>query len=316
MSPVCKLAFSKSLGRKIRQDDISVLGISTQTLFELAIEQEDWDHAAELAQYFCDEVEIIGQALYTWIKDILTFRLNELALPEPTRFSTFCLKGISTYNPGRGDLNRAISCCQQRDAMGATANLEAMRIRWCALHDTLVVWIQELLTGIANTSGEEAVFACIVHAYENIWKPRYESWHLMSPEEKLQLSVEGMRGHLSGKRRRGDLAIIDEGNRYMMVLDPCGSCGILRNGDPESGRAAYHPAGNKEAHPWTWGRVGVGWYAVHSPIVMEYLWYARGEPPMRPLADCDTTLPCRWFIYKDPSLTRPEHFAAMGFSKF
>ena len=45
-------------------------------------------------------------------------------------------------------------------------------------------------------------------AYEHIWKPRYATWGDMSPEERLQLSVEGMRGgHLSGPRHRGDVGL-------------------------------------------------------------------------------------------------------------
>lgn len=71
----------------------------------------------------------------------------------------------------------------------------------------------------------------------------------MAPLERLQLSVEGMRGHQSGRRRRGDVGVLEEHDRYVMVLDPCGSCGILRQGDPEGGRRPSDPAGNRVAHP-------------------------------------------------------------------
>ena len=120
----------------------------------------------------------------------------------------------------------------------------------------------------------------VTHAYEHIWKPRYELWAQMSPEERLQLSVEGMRGgHLSGPRHRGDVGVSDEGDRYVMSLDPCGSCGILRRGDPDSGRPSQPPAGNLEPHPWTWGRTGMSWYSVHSPIALEYIQMADGAAP-------------------------------------
>ena len=123
-----------------------------------------------------------------------------------------------------------------------------MRVRWAAQHDGLVVWIQEVLTEIADSYGEDAVREVVTLAYEHIWKPRYVLWPTMSPEERLQLSVEGMRGgHLSGPRHRGDVGVSDEGDRYVMSLDPCGSCGVLRRGDPDSGRAPHQPASNQAA---------------------------------------------------------------------
>ena len=118
-----------------------------------------------------------------------------------------------------------------------------MRVRWAAQHDGLVVWIQEVLTEIADSFGEDAIREVVTLAYEHIWKPRYALWAKMTPEERLQLSVEGMRGgHLSGPRHRGDVGVSDEGDRFVMSLDPCGSCGVLRRGDPDSGRAPHQPA--------------------------------------------------------------------------
>ena len=99
-----------------------------------------------------------------------------------------------------------------------------------------------------------------------------------------------------------------------MSLDPCGSCGILRRGDPDSGRPSQQPAGNEEPHPWTWGRTGMSWYSIHSPIALEYLQMVEGRPPLRPLEDCDLPdRPCRWFIYKDPDAVRPVDYERMGF---
>jgi hypothetical protein len=138
----------------------------------------------------------------------------------------------------------------------------------------------------------------------------------MSPELRLQLSVEGMRGgHLSGPRHRGDVGVSDEGDRYVMSLDPCGSCGVLRRGDPDSGRPPHPSATNQEPHPWTQGRTGMSWYSVHSMIALEYIQMSEGKPPLRPLEDCDLPdRPCRWFIYKDVSKPRAVHYERQGFT--
>ena len=54
-------------------------------------------------------------------------------------------------------------------------------------------------------------------------------------DERLALTVEGMRGHLSGPGRLGNIDVIDEGNRVVVAFDPCGSGGRARRGDPARG---------------------------------------------------------------------------------
>ncbi len=312
--PRSPIRMSAILGRRIRQDDLRTLGISTQTLAEEALRDSHWDLAAELADYFVTEIRLMNDVLFIWLADILDFRLSRAGHEDPGLGATL-LAGFRAFRPGQGDLDRALRAIDERQADRAVDAIESMRMRWAAQHDGLVVWVQELLTDIARTFGEDAVRESVTHAYEHIWKPRYESWPRMSPEERLQLSVEGMRGgHLSGPRHRGDVDLSDEGDRYVMSLDPCGSCGILRRGDPDSGRPPHEPAGNLEPHPWTWGRTGMSWYSVHSPIALEYIQMTEGQPPLRPLEDCDLPdRPCRWFIYKDPSSPRAAHYERMGF---
>lgn len=311
-SAASPLVYSQRLGRPIRGDGIDTLGVSTQTLFEAAMRSGDGRLAVQLLEYFWDEMHRIGEALFTWLEDIVAWRLERSGDAAATAAGAL-LEGLRRFDPSSGDRLRAAAACRSGDTAVALEAGELMRVRYASLHDALVVWIQELLRAVSDDHGEDAVREVVERAYERLWRPRYDTWHLMSAEERLQLSVEGMRGHLSGRRRRGDVGIEEEPDRYVMVLDPCGSCGVLRRGDPESGRPPYEPAGNRTPRPWTWGRVGVGWYAVHSPIVMEFIWMRSGRPPMRPLEGCDTEGPCRWYVYKDPKAARAEHYARMGF---
>ncbi len=306
MSPV--------LGRPIRQDGLDTIGISTQTLLEEALAAGHWDLAAELAAYYVAEIRIMNDALFTWLADIVDYRLSR-ETTVPAGMGATLLAGLRAFEPGRGDLDRALLAITDRRPDDAVVAVELMRVRWAAQHDGLVTWIQSLLAEIAGTFGEEAVLESVTLAYEHLWKPRYARWAEMTPEERLQLSVEGMRGgHLSGPRHRGDVEVTDEGDRYVMALDPCGSCGILRRGDPDSGRPSQRPAGNEDPHPWTWGRTGMSWYSIHSPIALEYLQMVEGRPPLRPLEDCDLPdRPCRWFIYKDPDAARSIDYERMGF---
>jgi hypothetical protein len=306
--PGSPVVWSARLGRRIRQDGIETLGISSQTLVEQHLAKGQWDVAGDLAEYFHDEMTRINEALYTWLEVILAFPESESA-DQSGAHSRQIIAAMSGFGPGDGDLIAIAQACGVEDADAAHRRIEMMRVRLAAVHDLLVWWIQHLLAGIAERHGEEAVKDVVVRTYDELWRERYRVWPRMTPLERLQISVEGMRGHLSGPRHRGDVGIIEEEDRFTMVLDPCGSCGVLRRGDPDSGRPGCDPAGTRRPHDWSWNQVGVGWYAVHSAIVMEWMQVREGLPPMRPLDGCDGAGPCRWFIYKDAHAIRPEHLA-------
>jgi len=312
--PASPVRHSEVLGRPLRQDGLETLGMSTQTWAEVAIEEGRWDLARELAEYFAHEIAVMNDVLFVWLTDILDYRLTKAGATEDG-LGHKLLSGFRSFQPGAGDLERARSALLAHDVPGAVAAIELMRVRWAAQHDGLVVWICEVQAEIAGRFGEGAILESVTQAYEHIWKPRYERWAEMSPELRLQLSVEGMRGgHLSGPRKRGDVGVSDEGDRYVMSLDPCGSCGVLRRGDPDSGRPPHPSATNQEPHPWTQGRIGMSWYSVHSMIALEHIQMSEGKPPLRPLEDCDLPdRPCRWFIYKDATRTRRVHYERQGF---
>jgi hypothetical protein len=312
--PQSPVHHSPVLDRPLRQDGLDTLGISTQTWIEAAVEEGRWQLAGELAEYFTREIAIMNDVLFVWLTDILDYRLARAGATEEGMGDRI-LAGYRRFQPGSGDLERARAALAAEDGPAALAAVELMRVRWAAQHDGLVVWIQEVQTEIAARFGEDAIRESVTLAYEHIWKPRYALWGEMSPELRLQLSVEGMRGgHLSGPRHRGDVGVLDEGDRYVMVLDPCGSCGVLRRGDPDSGRPPHTSATNQEPHPWTQMRTGMSWYSVHSMIALEYIQMSEGKPPLRPLEDCDLPdRPCRWFIYKDVSKPRRIHYQRQGF---
>jgi hypothetical protein len=313
--PASPIRYSELLKRPLRQDGIETLGTSSQTWAEVAIEEGRWSLALELCEYFAREIAIMNDVLFVWLIDIFDYRLARAGATE-SGLGDALLSGFRRFEPGAGDLERARQALGAEDGPAAIAAIELMRVRWAAQHDGLVVWIQEVQTEIAETFGEDAIRESVTLAYEHIWKPRYALWGTMTPELRLQLSVEGMRGgHLSGPRHRGDVGVSDEGDRFVMSLDPCGSCGVLRRGDPDSGRPPHPSATNQTAHSWTQGRTGMSWYSVHSMIALEYIQMSEGSPPLRPVEDCDLPgRPCRWFIYKDVTKPRRIHYERQGFS--
>lgn len=306
--PDSPVGWSSLLKRRIRDDGLESLGTSTQTLAELALSRGDFDVAADLAWYFHEEMTRINEAVLAWIEQILDFRLMVAGLPQPASGieAAVMVGALRTFDAGQGDLAAALASCRKQDATAAAVRIELMRTRIASVHDLLVWWVQGLLTELAATRGEDAVRDVVVQTYEVLWGPRYANWEAMTPLERLQLSVEGMRGHLSGPRHRGDVGIKDTEQAYVMVLDPCGSCGVLRRGDPDSGRLPGDVQGTTQAHSWAYERIGLGWYAAHSAIVMEWLQVQQGRPPLRPLLGCDQQGPCTWYVYKDPASAMPQ----------
>jgi hypothetical protein len=144
---------------------------------------------------------------------------------------------------------------------------------------------------------------------------RYEKWDQMTPWEKVALTVEGMRGHLSGQSRKGDVMVREEEDRYVIAFDPCGTGGVLRRGDPETGRSPYATDGvNKESHEWIWeNKTGVHWYCSHCAIAMEWLPGNQRGYVFRPLDHTlDHQAPCVWYVYKDEKRSRAYHYPRTG----
>jgi hypothetical protein len=314
-----RLEYRPVLGRTIRMDDLDTLGVGTQTLAEDAIAAGDWEGAAALVRYYYDEMRIMHGILTTWIQDIQRYIVEHAgAEAEQARAASAGLvRTLWAYPIGQAGRDRCLEALAGRTGAAAVDWLERMRLEFKNPHELLVAQIQDLLTYIAETWGEEQVLDSMQQTYQSIWGDRYARWDQMTPHEKLALTVEGMRGgHFSGLRRRGDMLLIDEGDRYRMVMDPCGSGGVLRRGDPETGRGPYpitEHGTNRQLHLWTWQKTGVHWYCTHCCFSMEWLpGRVRGRP-LRPLDHVlDPGAPCTWYIYKDEAHTRAYHYARSG----
>src|SRR5262249_43420608 len=138
---------------------------------------------------------------------------------------------FTTAEIGLAPRDRCLEALKNGDREGAILWLDRMRLEIKNPHELMVAWVQDLLTYCAKTWGEEAVLETILHTHQSIWGDRYENWDRMTPWEKVALTVEGMRGgHFSGARRRGDVQIGEEDDRFVISFDPCGSGGVLRRG--------------------------------------------------------------------------------------
>ena len=314
-----KLMYNDNVGRVMRMDDIDTIGVSTFTMLENAFQSGHTAETLALADYYLKELRIMHDILMTWAQDIIRFMIRhdtgaENALAQ-TLSSVIC-KPWRDFEFGAAPLNTLKVAIEDGAASRVTTALERLWLEFKIPHDMLVAWINEMLNHLAQKT-EPLVLESILDTHQSIWGDRYASWDKMTPWEKVALTVEGMRGHLSGASRKGDVLVREEDDRFVIAFDPCGTGGVLRRGDPESGRAAFKTDGmNKEAHDWTWGKVGVHWYCSHCAIAMEWLpGHMRGHP-LRPLDHTlDHSAPCVWYVYKDESQTRDYHYPRTGLTK-
>jgi hypothetical protein len=206
---------------------------------------------------------------------------------------------------GRSTLHEAYDAIDRGDAEGARALLESFRYEQQILQDIYVDWIWAMLTWVRDQVDEDAVERIMRDTLGSWASARYAGYLDLDFDQRLALTVEGMRGHLSGPGRQGNVELTDEGDRVVVAFDPCGSGGRARRGDPARGipPASERPefGDSQEAHDWTWGERGVCLYCAHCSLVNEILPIERLGFPMRvteyPRNPADR---CRWILYRDP----------------
>ena len=141
------------------------------------------------------------------------------------------------------------------DRAAARAGIDAVMIANRLEHEIYCDWCWALLTLLRDTFGEEN-FGRVMRATMEDWiATRYKDMVDMSPEELLQISVEGLRGEYLGSELLGDVEVTEEADRYVLAFDPCGTGGRMRRGVPQLGtpsrtEAPYNFGVSREAHDW------------------------------------------------------------------
>lgn len=299
-----------------------------QTLYDVhAQTMQPW-LATTTAPYFAsvtNEIPVLkisGEDVsYTWAKATVEIRLVRQADTYPLTVSS----NGELYAPVHTleDSLRAKIASGEQDT--ARKGIEEMLTANRLVHEIYCDWCWALLTYLRDTFGEEN-FGRVMRATMEDWiAVRYQDMVDMSPEELLQLSVEGLRGEYFGPELLGDVEVTEEPDRYVLAFDPCGTGGRMRRGVPQLGtpprtQAPYNFGVSHEAHDWSWNQKGVCLYCAHCADINELMPLDRIGRPMRvtehPRNPGDK---CRWFIYKRPELIpdryyeqvnrkRPEHF--------
>jgi hypothetical protein len=308
---------SEKFGRLLRQDPPEQLGVPCQDLAILALRRGRKDEAEALARYMVAEFRVVADTIFNnWLHQILEYAIPrlgaerfELALRVPRKHLWDAF-----FKVGEGFSEEAVAAIRAGEVEKAALLLDHVRRVFKTMNDETVRFIQDIFTALDDAYGEDEPVRVQRRPYETIWRDRYADWEKLSPEEQLQLSCEGMRAHYGGLTRHGEFKVIDEGDRYRMVFDPCGTGGVLRRGDPETGEPPWPTTGvNRTPRPYTWGKVDVPWYCTHCSLYLEH-WAAEDYGwPIRPVVfDNDPDIPVSWLIYKGRARVRAEDYRRVG----
>jgi len=215
--------------------------------------------------------------------------------------------GVSTLKQAYDAMNRG-------DLDEAKRIVEYARLEWQVVHDMYVNWSWSFFTYIAEHFGEEELEKAMRSVLGSYYKARYDKVMAADVKTQLQLTVEGLRGHLMGKDRQGEIEVVEEEDRYVLRLDPCGSGGVARQRVEEGREPRPDLFGfSKKPGPLTWGKERVCHYCMHCTMVNEILAIENYGHPMRiteyPEHAQDA---CIWYIYKDPKKIPAEYYERVG----
>lgn len=310
--------FSEKFGRCIRLDPPAQLGVPTMDLALLALQRGSGDDARALCTYMVDEFKIV----YDTILDRWLYQLFEYALPRLGAQKLETALRVprkhawdAFFAVGKSFNAEALVAIDAGEVERTALLLEHTRRVFKTINDEMVYFIQDLLTALDQAYGEDEPILAQRRPYETIWRDRYRGWERYTPEEQLQLTCEGMRAHYGGPTRHGEFEVIDDGDRYRMVFNPCGTGGMMRRGDPETGAPPWETTGvNRTPKPYTWGQTGVPWYCTHCSLYLEH-WAAEDYGwPIRPVVyNAEASGPSTsWLIYKGRERTHAEDYERIG----
>jgi len=166
---------------------------------------------------------------------------------------------------------RARAAIERGDREAALAAIDEILAEEKPIHDLYGDMASSFLTFISERLGEEAVEEAWRYAAEDVWTPLFMSF-------KEQGNVEGLAGVFAAflTSHRYDFEVWEDEEKWTFAVNWCSSGERMlvegkvadNPGDPNG----HHRFGaTKKAYPWSFDRVGLPYYDVHSAVWMRIL---------------------------------------------
>jgi hypothetical protein len=174
------------------------------------------------------------------------------------------------------------------------------------LHDWYRDWVSALLSHVYRRFGTDGLEACLRYSSEKGWMPWMMEDVTHDPPTRLR---EWARLLCVGNF--ATLTIEEDDEKFLIVQDPCGSCGL--QDDHNRGEPPWHLALVRERHPITFCRGDVSAYRTHIAVMHTIMPLERIGAPWPPI-HCPKTVgePCRILFYKDPKRVDDSDWARVG----
>jgi hypothetical protein len=167
------------------------------------------------------------------------------------------------------------------------------------LHDFYRDYVSAILSRVYREYGVDALAACLRASSEKDWMPWMEEEINDDPRQRLIVWAE-----LLGVANFGTITIEEHDDRFVMVQDPCGSCGRQHRGGRYD--EPWNLATIEEAHPTTYGSGGCTAYRAHIPMMHYVMPVERMGAPW-PLIQCpkEKSGHCQVTLFKNPKQSVP-----------
>jgi len=189
------------------------------------------------------------------------------------------------------------------------------------LHDLFCDWVWNLLTEVAKRHGEQDMIETL-RATQSGWmmKRSWKGYLRLPVETRVQLTAEIMRAHRSGPQQDGGITVTEDADSYAIVMDPCGSGGRMRRGDPVDGTPSrlgppYDFGATQQPHDWSFSQKDVPYYCVHCAVNEDLMMEWGGHPLWVTEYDPDAARPCAWRFYKRADAIPVRYYARAGRAK-
>ncbi|MFX0198921.1 MAG: hypothetical protein ACFFCW_22600 [Candidatus Hodarchaeota archaeon] len=223
--------------------------------------------------------------------------------------------GVSTYTKLKETL-------QKGNLSEGLELIDYLHTEFKFIHDTFADWTYGLLHFVANRYGEEELYVALTDNFDLLTRAQNAlARPFSSVKEIVQFDVESMRAHRCGKGELGNVTVIEEKDRYVVSMDPCGSGGRMRrkgelDGSPPRTEAPYNLGKTKKPYPWSWSQAGVPYYCVKCCVWYEVIPIERrGFPAKISEFPADPNKACIRYYYKSPESIPEEFFARVGKTK-
>lgn len=189
------------------------------------------------------------------------------------------------------------------------------------LHDLMCDWVYDLLDKVAKKFGEQAMYEVLKSTQETwMMKRSWKGYLKLSVKERVDLTAEVLRSHRCGPEQDGDLTIVEDDESISIVMDPCGSGGRMRRGDPVDHTPSrlgppYNFGVTQEAHTFAWSKKDVPYYCIHCAVNETVMMENGGHPLWVTEFDHDAQKPCAWKFYKRADDIPDVYYSRLGFKK-